>query len=371
MTTPTLHQAAQMAEDTLAALWDRHAGGKLNIDSACPAFIDRAQKTITALRAALAQSAAPAVPNGAYPECSGDPNSCPENEGHGCCRESTAPAVPDDIAAIIACLGDDAALLRETTDDSEEIAQNMDDAAAALERLSAAPAVREVRNYAIGYAILRNAPIDAIKSGGVFAGRTPDNVVINGVDLDAATFGAAAQQSIDQQVESINAVFDAWRNGEDASMTLALSAPPADGDRVEAAIDDYIDGYVMEGDDGYYQPNDGDTAMLKDAMMGLLVDPGFLAAYDGTPPATPQAVPAPAVPLTDEMDAVASKYAHKMALDLECVLSDYNGKWWDTAINTLGEYRMAMNRIHERESPTHMGEPVLPKHGIGGGGNAT
>lgn len=52
-----------------------------------------------------------------------------------------APAVPDDIAAIIACLGDDAALLRETTDDSEEIAQNMDDAAAALERLSAAPAV--------------------------------------------------------------------------------------------------------------------------------------------------------------------------------------------------------------------------------------
>jgi len=54
-----------------------------------------------------------------------------------------APAVPDDIAAIIACLGDDAALLRETTDDSEEIAQNMDDAAAALERLSAAPAVRE------------------------------------------------------------------------------------------------------------------------------------------------------------------------------------------------------------------------------------
>jgi len=143
MTTPTLPQAAQMAEDTLAALWDRHAGGKLNIDSACPAFIDRAQKTITALRAALAQSAAPAVPNGAYPECSGDPNSCPENEGHGCCRESTAPAVPDDIAAIIACLGDDAALLRETTDDSEEIAQNMDDAAAALERLSAAPAVRE------------------------------------------------------------------------------------------------------------------------------------------------------------------------------------------------------------------------------------
>ena len=83
------------------------------------------------------------------------------------------------------------------------------------------------------------------------------------------------------------------------------------------------------------------------------------------------AAPAPAVrePLIDEMDAVASKYAHKLALDLECVLSDYNGKWWDTAMQTIGEYRMAMNRIYEQESPTHMGEPVLPKHGIGGGGN--
>lgn len=71
--------------------------------------------------------------------------------------------------------------------------------------------------------------------------------------------------------------------------------------------------------------------------------------------------PAPAVrePVIDEMDAVASKYAHKLALDLECVLSDYNGRWWDTAMNTVGEYRMAMNAIHERESPTHMGEPAI------------
>ena len=67
------------------------------------------------------------------------------------------------------------------------------------------------------------------------------------------------------------------------------------------------------------------------------------------------AAPVPA----DEMDAVASKYAHKMALDLECVLSDYNGRWWDTAMNTIGEYRSAMNAIHERESPTFMGEPSI------------
>lgn len=27
-----------------------------------------------------------------YPECSGDPNSCPENEGYGCCGGKTATA---------------------------------------------------------------------------------------------------------------------------------------------------------------------------------------------------------------------------------------------------------------------------------------
>ena len=82
---------------------------------------------------------------------------------------------------------------------------------------------------------------------------------------------------------------------------------------------------------------------------------------------SPIAAPVVREPVIDEMDAVASKYAHKMALDLECVLSDYSGKWWDAAMQTLGEYRSAMNAIHERESPTHMGEPVLPQHGITGG----
>ena len=43
-----------------------------------------------------------------------------------------------------------------------------------------------VRAYAIRYAVLRAAPIDAIRSGGVFAGQTPQNIVLNGGDLDAA-----------------------------------------------------------------------------------------------------------------------------------------------------------------------------------------
>ena len=34
------------------------------------------------------------------------------------------------------------------------------------------------------YRYLRGADIDSIGKGGVFAGKTPDNVVINGDDLD-------------------------------------------------------------------------------------------------------------------------------------------------------------------------------------------
>jgi hypothetical protein len=37
----------------------------------------------------------PTPPGGCqYPECSGDPTSCPENEGYGCCREPAQPAHP-------------------------------------------------------------------------------------------------------------------------------------------------------------------------------------------------------------------------------------------------------------------------------------
>lgn len=36
------------------------------------------------------------------------------------------------------------------------------------------------------YRYLRERPLDAVSVGGVFAGKTPDNVVLNGADLDAA-----------------------------------------------------------------------------------------------------------------------------------------------------------------------------------------
>lgn len=46
--------------------------------------------------------------------------------------------------------------------------------------------IDELRPDAERYQYLRERDLDTIRQGGVFAGRTPDNVVLNGDDLDAA-----------------------------------------------------------------------------------------------------------------------------------------------------------------------------------------
>jgi len=46
----------------------------------------------------------------------------------------------------------------------------------------------------------------------------------------AAPPAQPAEPTIDEQVASVNAVFDAWRNGEDATLTLGLAAQPAHPD---------------------------------------------------------------------------------------------------------------------------------------------
>lgn len=45
---------------------------------------------------------------------------------------------------------------------------------------------RDVYADAMRYRFLRGQDIDQIKKGGVFAGMTPDNIVLNGTDLDDA-----------------------------------------------------------------------------------------------------------------------------------------------------------------------------------------
>lgn len=54
----------------------------------CAPYMGHTGVVVQALRAADAYLAAPVAPAD-YPECSGDPNCCPENEGFGCCK---APA---------------------------------------------------------------------------------------------------------------------------------------------------------------------------------------------------------------------------------------------------------------------------------------
>ena len=66
----------------------------------------------------------------------------------------------------------------------------------------------------------------------------------------------------------------------------------------------------------------------------------------------------------EPMIEVADRFAHRLALYLELVLSDADqptDKWWNEATQLIGEYRSAMNAIHEKHSPTFMGEPVIPK----------
>ena len=67
----------------------------------------------------------------------------------------------------------------------------------------------------------------------------------------------------------------------------------------------------------------------------------------------------------EPMTVVADRYAHRMALELECVLADRPG-YYDKAMQVLGEYRSAMNAIHEQHSPTRMGEPLRHNFDISG-----
>lgn len=69
----------------------------------------------------------------------------------------------------------------------------------------------------------------------------------------------------------------------------------------------------------------------------------------------------PTDPTLRAMNRIAQDYAHRLALALECVLFDYpaSGKWYDSTMQVVGDYRSAMNTISEQESPTFMGEPLI------------
>lgn len=53
----------------------------------------------------------------------------------------------------------------------------------------------QILKFAKRYAYLRLRSLDEIEKGGVFAGMTPANVVLNGCDLDNAIDAAIEQQA--------------------------------------------------------------------------------------------------------------------------------------------------------------------------------
>ena len=78
--------------------------------------------------------------------------------------------------------------------------------------------------------------------------------------LYAAPPAQPAEPTIDEQVASVNAAFDAWRNGEDATLTLGLAAQPAEpvqrlsDERAafEAWHNEYRTQELVRRDDTYY-----------------------------------------------------------------------------------------------------------------------
>lgn len=47
----------------------------------------------------------------------------------------------------------------------------------------------------------------------------------------------------------------------------------------EQAIDEYLSDYTMDGDSEFHMPTDAERFLIKDAIMGLLVDQNFLASF--------------------------------------------------------------------------------------------
>ena len=124
-----------------------------------------------------------------------------------------------------------------------------------------------------------------------------------------------------------------------------------------------VDGLSFEQIEDAF-PEDQDYRIEDDRTGEIIVTPKWLHAFARNIAALSQQ-PAVRVPEEDvtatAMRQVAEEHAHGLALALECILHDYSGQWYDSAISKLSAYREAMIAIHERESPTFMGEPFLPK----------
>lgn len=81
------------------------------------------------------------------------------------------------------------------------------------------------------------------------------------------------------------------RNPGMVNKPITMTHPTArDWKAINDAVKEYLDGYEMEGDGGYYVPNNRERAILDDAVAGLLADDDFLAHMGRPAPAAGDAL---------------------------------------------------------------------------------
>ena len=124
----------------------------------------------------------------------------------------------------------------------------------------------------------------------------------------------------------------------------APKVEPAHPTDLEKVIDDYIEYYEMHGEsedgrDAIYTPTENDKALLKDAILGLLVDTDWDAAWGAH---IDSLVSARAAKIETWTDADAD--AARLALELECLLNDTAdmsivSKWWASSMEALDLHR--------------------------------
>jgi hypothetical protein len=103
---------------------------------------------------------------------------------------------PDRVAAFVADFAIDSVPHHEAT--AMALRSYYDGIASGRQLLLDEQALAAPTNAA-RYRWLRARPIDAISAGGVFAGKTPDNVVMNGADLDAAIDAAIQGEAMREE----------------------------------------------------------------------------------------------------------------------------------------------------------------------------
>jgi hypothetical protein len=126
-----------------------------------------------------------------------------------------------------------------------------------------------------------------------------DKITIERETLERAITALAYHQQQTRPIERTKIAIDALRAALAAQPAECGNTPydegpftlaqPADAQpepvaldnacMTEQAIDEYLSDYTMEGDSEFHMPSESELALIKDAIMGLLVDPNFLAVF--------------------------------------------------------------------------------------------